>query len=151
MVKTIIDAIIDNYERKLTAAREELTRTSDALKAAYAKRDETSVETVELLKLVTQLKRDLSTAQLDQLRTRDHLIAAVSFISEGAAGGFSAGGRAALRDALYAIPADAVTTDEQAHIDALVKALDMVEEVPEPSPESSMRNSQLASCEPVKR
>lgn len=124
MVKLIIDALIDNYERKLTTSREELARTSDALKAAYARRDETSVETVELLKQVTQLKRDLSAAQLDKLRTMDHLIAAVSFISEGAAGGFSAEGRAALRDALYAIPANAVTTGEQANIDALVKALD---------------------------
>lgn len=127
MVKLIIDAIIDNYERKLTAAREELTRTSDALKAAYASRDETSVETVELRKANATLQRELSAAQLDKLRTMDHLIVAVSFIAEEAAVYCNATGKEALRDALYAIPAYAVTTGEQSHIDALVKALDKEE------------------------
>lgn len=130
MVKQIIDAIIDNYERKLIALRENADHLSNALKDMTNKYERTDDAQDDLFKANATLQRELSAAQLDKLRTMDHLIAAVSFISEGAAGGFSAESRAALRDALYAIPADAVTTAEQANIDALVKALDKVE-VPE--------------------
>ena len=131
MVKLIIDAIIDNYERKLIALRENVDHLSNALKDMTNKYERTDDAKSDLFKANATMHRELATAQLDKLRTMDHLIAAVSFISEGAAGGFSAEGRAALRDALYAIPADAVTTAEQANIDALVKALDKEEEVPE--------------------
>ena len=131
MVKQIIDAIIDNYERKLIALRENADHLSNALKDMTNKYERTDDAKSDLFKANATMHRELATAQLDKLRTMDHLIAAVSFISEGAAGGFSAESRAALRDALYAIPADAVTTAEQANIDALVKALDKEEEVPE--------------------
>lgn len=151
MVKRIIDAIIDNYERKLIVLRENADHLSNALKDMTKKYERTDDAKSDLLKANATLERKRSAAQLDKLRTMNHMIAVVGFVSRDTAVHRGSICRSALRDALYAIPADAVTTDEQAHIDALVKALDMVEEVPEPSPESSMRNSQLASCEPVKR
>lgn len=127
MVKLIIDAIIDNYERKIDDMRRELYQTSTALASANAVRDEAINKEVDLLKQVTQLKRDLSSAQLDKLRAMDHLIAVVGFVSRDTAVRRDSICRAALRDALYAIPANVVTTDEQARIDALVKAIDKVE------------------------
>lgn len=127
MVTLIIDAIIDNYERKITAAREELTHTSAALKAVTERYERADDANIELRKANATLQRELSTAQLGKLRIMDHLIAVVSFVPEDAAEFCNAAGIAALRDALYAIPADAVTSGEQSNIDALVKALDKAE------------------------
>lgn len=127
MVKRIIDAIIDNYEQKLIALRENADHLSNALKVMTKKYERADDAKSDLFKANATLQRELSTAQLDKLRTMDHLIAVVGFVSWNTAVHRDSICRAALRDALYAIPANAVTTDEQAHIDALVKALDTVE------------------------
>jgi hypothetical protein len=127
MVKRIIDAIIDNYEQKLIALRENADHLSNALKVMTKKYERADDAKSDLFKANATLQRELSTAQLDKLRTMDHLIAVVGFVSRDTAVHRGSICRAALRDALYAIPANAVTTDEQAHIDALVKALDTVE------------------------
>lgn len=129
MVNQIIDAIIDNYDRKLTATRKELTRKSDTLNLGSKLHKRVDDANIELRKANATLQRDLSAAQLDKLRTMDHLIAAVAFIP-GPMGDYGTSASPnGLRDALYAIPANAVTTYEQARIDALMKALDK-EEVP---------------------
>ena len=127
MVKRIIDAIIDNYEQKLIALRENADHLSNALKVMTKKYERADDAKSDLFKANATLQRELSTAQLDKLRTMNHMIAVVGFVSRDTAVRRDSICRAALRDALYAIPADAVTTDEQAHIDALVKALDTVE------------------------
>lgn len=124
MVKRIIDAIIDNYERKLIALRENADHLSNALKDMTKKYERADDANIELRKANTAIQRDLSAAQLDKLRTMDHLIAAVAFIFGPMGEYCTSASPNELRDALYAIPADAVTTAEQAHIDALVKMLD---------------------------
>lgn len=131
MVKRIIDAIIDNYERKLIVLRENADHLSNALKDMTKKYERTDDAKSDLFKANATLQRELSAAQLDKLRTMDHMIAVVGFVSRDTAVRRDSICRAALRDALYAIPANAVTTDEQARIDALVKALDKEEEAQE--------------------
>ncbi len=130
MVNLIIDALIDNYERKLIASRETADHLSNALKAMTERYERADDAKSDLFKANATLQRELASAQLDKLRIMDHLIVAVSFIAEEAAVYCNAQGKEALRDALYAIPADSVTSGEHAHIDALVQALDEAEEAP---------------------
>jgi hypothetical protein len=125
MVTLIIDSIIDNYERRLTSMRESLSRTVTELAAMTEKYEKADDANIALVKERDQLKRELDTAKLDQLRTMDHLIAAVQCITDPSI--CDEKGKAALRDALYAIPSDAVTLIEQTHIDALAQAIDRTE------------------------
>ena len=122
MVTLIIDSIIDNYERRLTSMRESLSRTVTELEAMTKKYRISTDELVEAWKGIAQLQRELDSAKLEQLRTMDHLIAAVMCITDPSICDTDSTGK--LRDALYAIPTAFVTLIEQTHIDALVKCLD---------------------------
>ena len=121
MVKRIIDAIIDNYERKLTASRENADRLSNALKDMNRKYERADDAKSDLLKQVTQLKRELATAQLDKLRAMDHMQAALACIPVEDVPSYDVETRATLSDAIfYAEPGT--------HIDALADAIAAAEE-----------------------
>lgn len=128
MVKQIIDAIIDNYERKLVDARDNAGHASSALRDMRRKYEKADDANIELRKERDQLKHELVTAKLDRLQTMDHLIAAVSFIPASTGEVCIARSPGKLRDALYAIPTIFTTLVEQTHIAALAQAIDRTEE-----------------------
>jgi len=128
MVTLIIDSIIDNYERRLTSMRESLSRTVTELEAMTKKYRISTDELVEAWKGIAQLQRELDSAKLEQLRTMDHLIAAVMCITDPSICDTDSTGK--LRDALYAIPRSMVAPADQIHIAAVENALDCMEGAP---------------------
>ena len=67
MIEQIIDAIINNYEHRLTATREDLMRTSDMLTAMTEKYEQVA-EGIRLARAKETARQE--TAALDELGLR---------------------------------------------------------------------------------